>query len=65
VSTAQSVDTVNVDKMKRLICFLLGHNIVYIVGIKEPIDLSNAVYIHRGVIECIFCKRCGYKIYSK
>ena len=51
--------------MKRLICFLIGHKIIYLLNIKEPIDISNPRYIVTSIVDCIFCSRCGYKIYGK
>ena len=49
--------------MKRLICFLIGHKLVWLTKTRESIDFSSAIYIYPDTIDCIFCKRCGYKIY--
>ena len=51
--------------MKKLICFLIGHKLLWLMKAREPTDVSPAIYIHSDIVECIFCKRCGYKIYGK
>ena len=51
--------------MKKLICFLIGHKLLYLMKVREPIDISSALCIYQDIVECIFCKRCGYRIFGK